>query len=286
MSSTSPTSSRHVVDPYVFAHLAGLTPNPCVECNRHLKFSAFLDRALRLGFDAVATGHHARVGRGQDGQARLWRGRDAAKDQSYVLSCLTARQLDRLVMPVGETTKAEVRRLAAARALPTAGKTDSQEVCFVAGPRGAESRRRFFEGRAELHAGRVLDVATGEQVGGVPAVELVTVGQRRGLGVAAGDRRFALRVDVAAKVVLVGCEADLAVSGVLLAERTWVGEPLADGSEVLAQVSAHGRPFAAVSEPGGLRFLEPHRKVAPGQVVALYVGDEVVGSGIASRAAA
>ncbi len=275
-----------VVDPYVSAHLAGLTPNPCVECNRHLKFSAFLDRALRLGFDAVATGHHARVGRGRDGQARLLRGMDAAKDQSYVLSCLTARQLDRVLLPVGETTKAEVRRLAAAWALPTAHKADSQEVCFVAGPRGAGSRRRFLEGRAELHAGRVLDVATGEQLGSVPAVELVTVGQRRGLGVAAGGRRFAVEVDVAAGVVLVGRETDLAASGVALSERTWVGEPLAEGSAVLAQASAHGRPFAAVLGAGGLEFLEARRKVAPGQVVALYVGDEVVGSGIASRAAA
>jgi tRNA-specific 2-thiouridylase len=123
---------EHVVAPYVSAHAEGLTPNPCIECNRHLKFASFLDRALRLGFDAVATGHHARVVHG-GGHPRLLRGADPAKDQSYVLSCLTARELTRLRLPIGSMTKPEVRAVAASLGLATAAKPDSQDVCFVLG---------------------------------------------------------------------------------------------------------------------------------------------------------
>jgi len=277
---------EHVVEPYVADHFAGRTPNPCVECNRHLKFAAFLDRAVRLGFEAVATGHHARVARDGAGRPRLLRGLDGAKDQSYVLSCLTAAQLERVLLPVGELEKTEVRRIAAGLGLGVAGKPDSQEVCFVAGPKGAASRGRFLEGRGALRPGRVVEAATGRVVGAVPAVELVTVGQRRGLGVAAGARRFALEVDVESGVVLVGTEDDLAALEVRLSRRTWVSAPLPEGSRVLAQASAHGRPFEAVCEASGLRFAEPRRRIAPGQVVALYVGDQVVGSGVAERAAA
>jgi tRNA-specific 2-thiouridylase len=279
-----------VVEPYVSDHFAGRTPNPCVECNRHLKFAAFLDRAVRLGFDAVATGHHARVERDPGGAVRLRRGRDSAKDQSYVLSCLTAAQLERVLLPVGELQKTEVRRLAAELSLGVAGKPDSQEVCFVAGPRGASSRGRFLGARGELHAGRVVDARSREIVGSVPAVELVTVGQRRGLGLAladgSGERRFALDVDVTARLVLVGSEADLDSGGVVLSRQTWVRAPLPRGSGVLAQASAHGRAFEAVCDGDRLSFAAPHRRIAPGQLVALYVGDEVVGSGIAEKAAA
>ncbi|MGH9075047.1 MAG: MnmA/TRMU family protein, partial [Acidimicrobiales bacterium] len=122
--------AAQVVEPYVTAHARGLTPNPCVECNRHIKFHRFLDRATRLGFDAVATGHHARVERSDAGRWRLLRGRDGAKDQSYVLSMLGQAQLARSRFPVGELTKAAVRERAAAIGLCTAAKPDSQDVCF------------------------------------------------------------------------------------------------------------------------------------------------------------
>lgn len=274
-----------VVDPYVAAHAAGLTPNPCVECNRHLKFAAFLDRALRLGFDMIATGHHARVTRDRLGVS-LRRGVDTSKDQSYVLSSLSSNQLERVLLPVGEMTKADVRRLAASLGLRTAAKPDSQEVCFVAGRRGPESRRLFLEGRIELHAGVVVDAESGKVLADLPAVELVTVGQRRGLGIAAGGRRFALDVDVAGRRVLVGDEASLDVAGVRLREVSWVDAPVPEGSVVQAQASAHGRPFSAVVTREGLRFSAPRRRIAPGQVVAMYEGDRVLGSGIAAGAAA
>jgi tRNA-specific 2-thiouridylase len=272
-----------VVAPYVAAHAEGLTPNPCIECNRHLKFRRFLDRARRLGFDAVATGHHARVVRAGDGAPRLARGRDAAKDQSYVLSMLTEAELSHVVLPVGELTKTEVRALATGLGLATAGKPDSQEVCFVAAGAGSGPRRRFLGERIALHPGRLVDGDSGEVVGTVQAVELVTVGQRRGLGMSASERRYALQVDTATATVIVGPESDLAATGVRLTERTWMSAPLAAGSPVLAQGSAHGRARPAVITRDGISFTaEGGRKVAPGQTVALYVGDEVVGSGIAA----
>jgi tRNA-specific 2-thiouridylase len=276
---------EHVVAPYASAHAAGLTPNPCIECNRHLKFRSFLDRATRLGYDAVATGHHAQVAR-TDGRPRLLRGADPVKDQSYVLSCLTERELERLVLPIGSLTKTEVRSVAASLGLVTAAKPDSQDVCFVLGGAGSSARERFLSDRMELHPGVVVDVASGEQVGTVPAVELVTVGQRRGLGGAGGERRFAVRVDVEHRRVEVGNECDLLGTGVSLTERTWVRSALPLGTAVLAQVSAHGRAFEAVVTSDGVGFAAPRRRVAPGQTVALYVGDEVVGAGIARREAA
>ncbi|MGH9298134.1 MAG: tRNA 2-thiouridine(34) synthase MnmA [Acidimicrobiales bacterium] len=278
---------RHVVGPYADAYSRGRTPNPCIECNRHLKFDAFLERAGRLSYDAIATGHHASVERDEhSGRARLLRGRDESKDQSYVLSCLTSAQLERLLLPVGELEKTEVRRIASERRLATATKPDSQDVCFVAGGSSARSRRRFLETRIELHRGTVVDGGNGDVLGEIDAVELVTVGQRRGLGVAAGERRFAVDVDVVGRRVVVGDEASLEISYVPLSERTWTGTELPEGSQVAVQASAHGRTAAAEVVGGGVRLLDARRRIAPGQTVALYVGDEVVGSGIVQPGAA
>ena len=275
---------QRVVAPYAEAHALGRTPNPCIECNRHLKFRRFLDRAVRLGFEAVATGHHARIANdGPDGLPRLLRGHDAAKDQSYVLSMLTIRELSRVLLPVGELTKREVRARAAALGLPTAAKPDSQEVCFVAAGPGQGPRERFLGERIQLHPGRLVDRATGSLVGTVAAVELVTVGQRRRLGFSSLGRRYALEVDAASATVTVGSEDDLLIDEVELTERTWVASPLPVGAVVLAQASAHGRPRPVRLTDSGVRYIDgPDRRVAPGQTIALYTGDQVVGSGIAA----
>jgi tRNA-specific 2-thiouridylase len=264
----------HVVAPYVAAHAEGRTPNPCVECNRHLKFDRFLVRARQLGFDAIATGHHARV---VDGTLR--RGADPAKVQSYVLSMLGPDQLASLVLPVGELTKAEVRARAAAAGLRTADKPDSQDVCFVLATDGG--RTAFLGDRIPLRPGRVVDTA-GRDVGTVPAVELVTVGQRRGLPGGGGDRRYALAVDTATATVVVGTEDELQSSTIELTDLTWTDSPLAPGTPIEVQTSAHGAPAPAVLDDGGVvRLAAPQRRVAPGQTVALYVGDTVVGAGLA-----
>jgi tRNA-specific 2-thiouridylase len=270
-----------VVDHYVAAHAAGATPNPCIECNRHLKFRRFLDRAIKLGFDSVATGHHARVVSDR-GRWRLCRGADRAKDQSYVLSVLGQDQLGRTLLPVGHLTKTDVRARASDLGLRTAAKPDSQEVCFISSGGG---RAAFLAERLPLHAGRVVDAASGEEVGSVDAVELVTVGQRRGLGGGAAggqSRRYAVGVDAAASTVLVGSSADLLTERTALRDLTWVDGALTPGGEVLAQVSAHAPAVPATFEGEHLRWGAPQRRVAPGQTVALYDADAVVGAGLAA----
>jgi tRNA-specific 2-thiouridylase len=274
--------TRHVVDPYVADHAAGRTPNPCVECNRHLKFDRLLRRAEALGFDAVATGHHARVVTRPDGTRRVARGADAGKDQSYVVHVLDQRALARTLFPVGDLTKDSVRAEAARLGFPTADKPDSQEVCFVASTPG---RRGFLGDRIELHPGRVVD-RHGREVGRVPAVELVTVGQRAGLGVSGtGERRYAVAVDVPGRTVTVGSADDLLDRQVRLDRVVWADRPAT--GPVLAQCSAHGAARPAAVAPVGadgavVTWDEPRRRVAPGQSVVLYDGDEVVGGGIAT----
>ncbi len=268
---------HRVVGPYVDAHAAGTTPNPCVECNRHLKFDRLLERAAQLGFDAVATGHHARVRRSPAGW-HLRRGADAAKDQSYVLHMLGQAELARVLMPVGDLAKAEVRARAAAAGLATAAKPDSQDVCFVSRPQG---RHGFVGARVPLHPGTLVERG-GEEVGKVAAVELVTVGQRRRLGARPGprsSRRYVLSVDVAAARVTMGTVDELMVDRVEVGAMSWVSDPPAAGAHLLVQASAHGQPVPATWTGDGVRTAGPVRRVAPGQSVVLYSGDDVVGGG-------
>jgi tRNA-uridine 2-sulfurtransferase len=277
---------RQVVDPYVDAHRRGATPNPCIECNRHLKFDRLLRRAEAVGYPTVATGHHARIVTRADGTRRLARGADAAKDQSYVLYVLRQAELSRTLLPVGELTKAEVRAEAEALGLRTARKPDSQDVCFITSGRG---RRGFLGGRIDLHPGRVVDEA-GRDVGSVDAVELVTVGQRRGLGLPGGGApRYVVDVDAPSATVRVGPERDLLCEHVALDRVVWcAGRPAgASRALVAAQCSAHGSPRPARVESVDndralVRFERPERGVARGQSVVLYEGDEVIGGGVAA----
>ncbi len=273
-----------VVDPYVADHAEGRTPNPCVDCNRHLKFDALLERAELLGFDAVATGHHARIVTAADGTLRIARGTDRAKDQSYVLYPLAGGPLDRIMFPIGGLHKAEVRELATSMGLRTAAKPDSQDVCFIT---RADGRRAFLAERVTLHPGVVLD-GEGRRVGEVDAVELVTVGQRRGLNLAGGARRrFVTRVDVASRTVTVGGSEELLAGSLSLGQLSGAA-PLRTGTVVHAQSSAHGRaPLATVvsADADGdrveIRWNDPQRAVAAGQSVVLYDHDTVLAGGIA-----
>jgi tRNA-uridine 2-sulfurtransferase len=269
---------RHVVGPYVADHAAGKTPNPCIECNRHLKFDRLLERADRLGFDAVATGHHARVDRDPDGAWALRRGADPAKDQSYVLYMLSQPQLARIFLPVGHLTKAEVRARASALGLRTATKPDSQDVCFISRRGG---REEFLGDRIPLRPARVVDM-DGAAVGELPAVELVTVGQRRGLGSPEpARRRYVVAVDSRAATVTVGPLDALLVREIAVAQPVWVVSPPGLDERFLVQMSAHGRPVPGHWSDGTILVDEPVRRVAPGQSVVLYRGDAVVGGGVA-----
>jgi tRNA-specific 2-thiouridylase len=276
----------HVVAPYVEAHAQGRTPNPCIECNRSIKFDRLLERATRMGFDRLATGHHARVT--GDGSLRLRRGADVDKDQSYVLSMLGQDELARLVFPVGEMTKSDVRAHAVRLGLRTAGKPDSQDVCFIG---SVEGRAGFLSRQLEFHPADVVNGA-GETVGAVEAVELVTVGQRKGMGHGTdGARRYVVAVDVPSLRVTVGNAAEAVTSAITLSGSTltWVDRPLDDGARAVAQVSAHGRPAlcSVVRTDDGLiiAFDVPQRPVAAGQTIVLYDivdPDAVVGAGIAA----
>ncbi len=273
-----------VVEPYVDAHGAGRTPNPCIECNRHLKFDRLLARAEVLGFDAVATGHHARVVPPGEGAGwRLARGADRGKDQSYVLHMLGQAQLARTLFPVGGMTKPEVRERARQLGLRTATKAESQDVCFITARSG---RHAFIGGRRPLRPGVVVDTA-GRALGAVPAVELVTIGQRKGLGLAGGAPiRYAVDVDATAAVVTVGAWGDLLVDRQRLTACSWVDGPFE--GEGLVQCSAHGEARPArvelTSHGPEVRWHEPQRRVAPGQSIVVYeqTGLFVLGGGLAS----
>jgi tRNA-uridine 2-sulfurtransferase len=289
--------SRAVVDPYVEDHRAGRTPNPCIECNRHLKFDRLLHRASQLGFDAVATGHHARIGLSAGGHLALLRGADHAKDQSYVLHMLGQAELSRVLFPVGSHTKAEIRALAAGLGLRTAGKPDSQDVCFVTTTGGRES---FLGDRIPLRPARVID-ENGHLIGRLPAVELVTVGQRRGLGsledgpreeppgegpdaplaAPADRRRYVLAVDGAAATVTVGPLSALMVDEIAVTGVSWVDRPPRPGERLEVQMSAHGTPVPARwrEDRSAVVVDRAVRRVAPGQSVVLYRGEAVVGGG-------
>jgi tRNA-uridine 2-sulfurtransferase len=265
---------RDVVAPYVAGHARATTPNPCIACNAHLKFDRFLQRALLLGFDAIVTGHHARVTR----SGPIWqlrRGRDVAKDQSYVLYMLGQAELARVLLPIGELTKELVRRTAAEVGLRTAAKPDSQDVCFISKTGG---RAAFLGERIPVREGRLVDKDGGD-LGAVDALELVTVGQRRGLGQSAGsvpERRYVVDVDLSRRTATIGPLEDLLVRSVDVAEVSWACSALPSGAPVTVQLSAHGRAlegrWLAGARPGTgtVELGQPTRRTAPGQAVVLY----------------
>lgn len=270
---------HNVVNPYIHDHLAGRTPNPCVECNRHIKFDRLMQRADALSFNVVATGHHARIVNTSKG-CRLTRGADDRKDQSYVLHMLKESVLQRLLFPVGDMTKTEVRNYAETRGLLTAAKPDSQGVCFITEKSG---RKSFLGDHIPLRPGRVVDTS-GATVGAVESIEMVAVGQRRKLGIPGGSPRlYVLDVDPNTTTVLVGDQDELNCSTTPLDDWSWVDEPFTGLLEV--QTTAHGIPELATIDLNGtsIRWNKPHRAVAPGQSVVGYVDDIVVGGGTAGR---
>ena len=267
---------RYVVAPFVAGHAAGQSPNPCIECNRHIKFDLLFERARRLGFEAVATGHHAQVGE-RDGQFALARGADDQKDQSYVLGYLTQRELSMLVLPIGSMNKTEVRAHAERLGLRTWDKPDSQDVCFIEASKGREV---FLGQRITLTPAKLVDRVSGEVVGETAAAELMTVGQRRGvLPGRDGEKRYVARVDIASRTIEVGRLEDVLITVIDLDQDsiTFTRGPLDDGARVLAQWSAHGAAQPAVLRGAGSWRLElerPARPVAAGQTVVLYRVDD------------
>lgn len=271
---------RAVIQPFAAAYRGGLTPNPCIECNRRVRFGALAEEAERLGFDALATGHHARIRRRPDG-FHLLRGADPAKDQSYVLFMLGQEHLPRLAFPVGEMSKDEVRRRARGLGLSTADKAESQDLCFV-GPGGY---REFLQEQFPEAAqpGPIVDTA-GREIGRHDGVAGFTVGQRRGLKVALGSPRYVVEVRPDTATVVVGGPGDLLAAGCRVGEVSWVAARPPEGGGLEAKVRYRSPAIAARVEPGEagewwVWFEEPQKAVTPGQAAVLYRGDEVLGGG-------
>ncbi len=279
------TFAQTVVEDFLNEYAAGRTPNPCVRCNERIKFAAVLDRGVALGFDAVCTGHYARVGDAFDGgRPVLRRGVDGAKDQSYVIAVVGPDQLRQVLLPLGGSSKAEVRREAAERGLRTvAAKPDSHDICFI--PDG--DTRAFLAARLGESEGPVLDAGTGETLGSHRGSHGFTIGQRRGLGLQRpapdGRPRYVVDIDAATNTVLVG-PPTLLISRTLRADRvTWHVPPFDRPRDGLAvQVRAHGEPVSAtVSADGGELLIDVPdgvRAAAPGQTVVVYEDDRVLAS--------
>ncbi len=267
-----------VVDDFVSEYAAGRTPNPCLRCNEKIKFSAVLDRALALGFDAVVTGHHARLDAG-----RLRRSVDMGKDQSYVLAVLTARQLAHAQFPLGDSTKAQVRAEAAARGLAVADKPDSHDICFIADG----DTRGFLAKQLGTRDGPIVDSASGEVVGSHGGSFGYTVGQRRGLNLnrpsPEGEPRYVLSIQPKTNTLVVGPGELLDADEVTAQRPLWTsGTAPADEFDCLVQLRAHGMVTPATVRATAAevvaRLHRSQRGVAPGQALVMYDDDVVVGS--------
>ena len=280
---------RDVVQPFVDSYLNGETPIPCVSCNSRLKFASLDRLAASLGCDKVATGHYARVEYDeQSNRHRLFRGRNLQKDQSYFLWELTQDQLSRAMFPLGEMSKPEVREVAREHALAVAEKSESQEICFVPDGDYAGFIDRYLEatGSADrkLGEGEIVD-AGGEVMGHHAGIHRYTIGQRRGIGIAAERPLYVIDIDAAKNQVVVGPQDELLGQEFIAARVNWVAQDT-PGTPLRAEVSVRYRhtPALATITPldngrANVRFDEPQRAITPGQATVFYSGDEVLGGG-------
>ncbi len=271
-----------VISDFAAVYAAGATPNPCVVCNRKVKFGKMLDDALAEGFDAIATGHYVRS-EWDEGRGRwlLKKGADPARDQSYVLYMLTQHQLAHSVFPLGAYHKTDLRRMAEQRGLVTAHRSDSQDICFV--PDGDYAAFLKNEMHLPFDEGKFVD-EDGNVLGTHRGVAAYTIGQRKGLGIAFGEPRFVIAKDVAANTVTVGKSERLFTDTLIAENVNWIAVPsLNEPMRVTARTRYHQTESAATVEPYGdgfrLRFDEPQRAITAGQAVVLYQEDIVVGGG-------
>ncbi|MBA3311602.1 MAG: tRNA 2-thiouridine(34) synthase MnmA [Nocardioidaceae bacterium] len=269
-----------VVEDFIAEYAEGRTPNPCLRCNEKIKFAAVLDRAVALGFDAVATGHYAQLRTGADGLIEMHRAVDPGKDQSYVLGVLTQAQLAHSLFPLGGSTKASVRVEAVRRGLAVADKPDSHDICFISdGDTSGWLREKLGAG-----SGEIVDGA-GEVLGTHEGTFGFTVGQRRGLRIdkpaSDGKPRYVLDIEPVAGTVTVGSREELTVDHVVGIKPRWCGTA-PTGLDCTVQLRAHGDEHHAATRVTGDRveidLLEPASGIAPGQAAVIYVGSRVVGS--------
>jgi len=264
-----------VIEPFHNAYLAGLTPNPCLRCNALVRFELMLQRVLDLGFEALATGHYARVLRGEDGESELHAAVDQTKDQSYVLYHLDRRRLSRILFPLGELTKPQVRAIARSMGLPVAEKKESMEICFV--PRGQTAA--YLTRRLRVEKGEVVD-GSGRLLGTHRGTALYTVGQREGLGqLAEPGPWYVTAIDAPSRRLVVGRREELARRRVVLEDMRFVGDPPPAPVDCEARLRYRARRLPALLAGDVLELAEPFYGAAPGQAAVLYRGTRVLGGG-------
>lgn len=279
---------REVVDNFVAEYFRGRTPNPCVVCNRTIKFGAFLEAAETLGFDLAATGHYARISFDPDrDRFLLKRAKDDSKDQTYVLYSLNQRQFSRSMFPLGGFSKAEIRQMAEDFDLPVAHKEESQEICFIPD----NDYRRFLSDKSpgEIQPGSFVDIE-GNTIGRHRGLPFYTIGQRRGLGLALGYPAYVVAIDVEHNTVVVGPESKLYSSDIVVKNNNFIPFDSLEGPlKVEAKIRYNSKPSEAEircidegPQKGDvqLTFTEPQRAVTPGQSAVYYLGDTVIGGGI------
>lgn len=273
-----------VVDYFIRSYEEGLTPNPCIQCNRHLKFSYFMDAALEMGYDAIATGHYAVIRQDPaSGRFLLCRAVDESKDQSYFLACLNQHQLSHTLFPLGSLTKEQTRQIAESQGFVNARKKDSQDICFVPDGDYVAFMKRYTG--KEYPSGDYLDLS-GKVVGRHCGAVCYTLGQRRGLGIALGAPVYVCGKDMAANTVTVGPESALFATTLLADNWNWFPfEALTAPVRVMAKARYRHIPQPATvypEEDGSAKvvFDTPQRAITPGQTVVLYDADMVVGGGV------
>ena len=276
--------TEKVVDHFGEMYAAGKTPNPCIECNRRVRFDVLLERTEALGCDILVTGHHARIEHDESGY-HLLRAVDGAKDQSYVLHMLGQDALAKVQLPIGEMTKPAVREYAKQLGLRTAAKPDSQDLCFV----GHGSYRDFIRSRFPQAARPgPLVTSSGQQLAEHNGMVDFTIGQRRGLGVALGERRYVVDIQPETATVVLGTKDELLAQGCLVEDVSFVSgqPPAASGIEVKIRYRAEPVPatLAAKGDRFAVTFATPQYAVAPGQSAVFYRGAEVLGGGVISHA--
>lgn len=272
---------REIIEYFVSEYLSARTPNPCIVCNNRLKFGRLFEYADTLGAQWVATGHYARVGPAEDGTVGLFCGRDRTKDQSYVLFGIRRESLARLMFPVGDRTKMEIRALAAKVGLRVADKPDSQEICFVSDRDHAAFVRRFRGDRDT--GGEIVDTA-GRLVGYHDGLEKFTIGQRKGLGIAFGEPRYVVRLEADTRRVVVGTREELARWELTASGANWLIDPPPRPFDCEVKIRYRTKPVPATVTVEGpdrfhVRFHEPCYGVAPGQAAVCYAGERVLGGG-------
>lgn len=272
-----------VLRDYVARYRRGETPNPCGRCNRHLRFGLALQYAREHGFDRVATGHHVRVMTDRAGGRSLYRGGDENKDQSYFLYGLTAEDLEHLIFPVGEIGKERVFAIAREQRLHAAVLPESQDLCFA-----QAGHTDFLFDPSDLRPGPIFDLA-GRRLGEHKGLPLYTIGQRRGLRVAAVQPLYVVEIDLMKNALIVGAEKDLYATGLDAAEATYIaGSPPAAGTQLTVKIRYRSPAVPATFHPlpearFSLQFAEPQRAVTLGQIAALYDGEQLLGGGIVQR---